>query len=394
MTNQNPPPPPTGMERAIEAALPIIRESRCGMQGPWCGPELICYCRVVTCEIIAAADRARGRPSGKDVADRIVRTLREHDWSVGMDGPDSLSTELRQLIIAAWAEMPALPARGETVCKESLRTDEPHTLARTATDGERASGPAPFSTEVAKALDFLSDYILGGEGVHDDLSEARAAFRLVDNHVRGKFIAPPTSTREHPWWMLRMLVDKAWQKATESSEVPSTKMSDTIIEIIFGPYVAPAISPSTHETPGAAVLAGGESDEWIGVKWLLGGTFRDFDEWLATRPDLTHAGTAVQLDEYNIWVTNRKSTQPHTLEDRITALEQGGADRSDGLLAHAKHLVALEKRPVWTAEKESLLRMLGEILAGHLFWRESAADRSNSHKLIKLKNAAFPEPQS
>lgn len=144
MTNPNPPAPDVGMERAVEAALPIIRIARCGSNElNWCDAGMDCRCRVATTILITTADRARGRPSGKDVADRIIRTLRDHDWSVGMDGPDSLSTELRQLIIAAWAERPALPAWSEPVCKESLRTDEPRTLARTATDGEDSLDPAP-----------------------------------------------------------------------------------------------------------------------------------------------------------------------------------------------------------------------------------------------------------
>lgn len=31
---------------------------------------------------------------------------------------------------------------------------------------------------------------------------------------------------------------------------------------------------------------------------MFGGTSHAFDEWLATRPDLANAGTAIQLDEW------------------------------------------------------------------------------------------------
>jgi hypothetical protein len=39
---------------------------------------------------------------------------------------------------------------------------------------------------------------------------------------------------------------------------------------------------------------------------LFGGTFREFDAWLLTRPDLTFAGTIVQLDAYEAFCHQRQ----------------------------------------------------------------------------------------
>ena len=41
------------------------------------------------------------------------------------------------------------------------------------------------------------------------------------------------------------------------------------------------------------------------VAEMFGGTFHAFDAWLLTRPDLARAGTARQLNEFEIW--NSKS---------------------------------------------------------------------------------------
>lgn len=237
------PPPNAGMERAVEAALPIIRTARCGSNElNWCDAGMDCRCRVATTTLITTADRARGRPSGKDVADRIIRTLREHDWSVGMDGPDSLSTELRQLIIAAWAERPAAP----------------DTLARTATDD---AAPA-----------------------HADL---------------------------HP--------------------------------------------PSTHETPGAAVLAGGA----IAVDRVERPPFKFTDD-----------------------------TEP-TFEDRITTLEQGGVDTQKELLTQGARILALERRSEWTEEKNGALAY-AIVSIRALFLREGLTIRAD--ETDRIGKAAFPEP--
>jgi hypothetical protein len=242
MTNPNPPPPDASMERAVEAALPIIRESRCGTQGPWCGPELNCYCRVIATASIAAADRARCRSwidwrphaewvpltVGEPYRDILVESeLAQGSVSVTrMKTAQSLPTWFRR-----WAEMPAADAWGE---KTSAKDADFLSPPRGQTAGVQADGVAPDAPSVVSAEPHHAQGILAdAPNTLARTATGQCAYfhepcRSVSSCMRtGKCIRQAEAEQ-----VARTATDG------EDSNHPGT----------------------TCETPGAAVLAGGASD--------------------------------------------------------------------------------------------------------------------------------------
>jgi hypothetical protein len=242
-------------------------------------------------------------------------------------------------------------------------TDIKTQIARTATDDAATKPPPGFEREITQ--DEMYD-CYGGT-----VSFARAA--TDGEHEAQEMRAPSATTREHPWWTLRLLVDKAWQEATGSSDTPTTKMADEIIEAVFGTCAAPAISlpTSTHETPGAAVPAGGATDRlpYINSSRFPGcvsrAGFRRFEGEEAR--SICEAEGKCAFPGSDCPNAPPKTPTVESLEDRIAALE---------------------KRPTWTEAKEALLRQLAADFAS-----QQMSYRPRYDLLVRLIKAALPEPK-
>lgn len=278
-------------------------------------------------------------------------------------------------------------------------SNERMSRAISAADAVRGMSPAPFSNEVAEALDVLKDHLFNSLARTEEYVKALEVFRTINNHVRGK--TPDTVART----------------AADGERERDLAPSD-----------------STHETPGAAVLAGGNppisdayviNNSWRGMFWLSPGNGVTEDIRQAYRytkeqalaaiggedsiysiihesqvPDLTSLSDAVAAvrevmgdDPAPAWpppdcyLVTRCGVQsspcadgcrhvncPHEVVGPLNALVQR-------VKATEERIHLMEMRPRWTHEKEMLLGALIEHAKISDYWHR---------KLTPLITAAFP----